>query len=442
MAERDPHLAAKLRAILLAIRSDLKPELASPVAKLRGDLIDMLLSRLVVEADGGDPGEGFWDALAQVGDARRLSDLLASEGKPDIIAAVASAERDRRVGYETKVAEALATAPVVAGSSGELDIPAETFTDYLRRRFPDDAEIRATKVVTVPGGRSKGTILLEIEGAEGPRQIVVRKDFGHSVTGTSVANEYPIVRATWGAGLPVPEPFWLEDDPEPIGGRFIAFQRLPGKAMGTLFASDASPAFALDFAGVLGRLHSLDLPSLGLGGELRWVGEADPVAAMIESFYERYRTKMRPVPLMDAAFAWLREQLGQLGGPTVLVHGDAGLHNTLGEGDEVTALLDWEFAHAGDAAEDLTYCKFLIERILPWDEFMAAYHAAGGQEISEARMRFFTIWRTLHLAVLTGGARELFESGGDQDLRIAAIGYNTFPKQLRDLAADLAAATA
>lgn len=432
--------AAKLRAILLAIRSDLKPELTSPVAKLRADLIDMLLSRLVVEAEGGDPGEGFWQAL-ETRDPQALSDLLANGESPDVVAAVAAAERDRRVGYEAQVAEALAAAPTVVGSSGELDIPAETFTAYLRKRFPDDAGIHATKVVTVPGGRSKGTILVDLDGAEGPRQIVVRKDFGHSVTGTSVANEYPIVRAVFDAGLPVPEPYWLEEDPAPIGGKFIAFQRLPGKAMGTLFTSDASPAFALDFAGVLGRLHSLDLKALNIDG-LRWADAGDPVAAMIESFYERYRTRMRPVPLMDAAFAYLRGQLGQLGGPTVLVHGDAGVHNTLGEKDRVTALLDWEFTHAGDAAEDLTYCKFLIERIVPWDEFMAAYRAAGGAEISDQRTRFFTIWRTLHLAVLTGGARELFDQGGDQDLRIAAIGYNTFPKQLRDLAADLAAATA
>ena len=83
-----------------------------------------------------------------------------------------------------------------------------------------------------------------------------------------------------------------------------------------------------------------------------------------------------------------------------------------------------------------------MERILPWDEFMAAYVAAGGQPISEQRMRFFTIWRTLHLSILTGFARAVFERGQDRDLRVATIGFNTFPKQLRDLAKDLAAYTA
>ena len=48
-------------------------------------------------------------------------------------------------------------------------------------------------------------------------------------------------------------------------------------------------------------------------------------------------------------------------------------------------------AHAGDPAEDLAYCKHLVESVLPWAEFMQAYQAAGGEQIAEERMRFFTI---------------------------------------------------
>jgi aminoglycoside phosphotransferase (APT) family kinase protein len=451
----DPLLGAKLRAILVAFRKELKPEISSPQAKLRADLIDMVLSRIVVELDGGDPGETYWDEVATLtsiqADAsveerrKALADLLVSGtlGNQDaIVRKVAEAESERRVGYEDLVAATLAEMPAEKGSADELAIPADTFSAYLRSRFSEDAGLTVEKVVTVPGGRSKGTILLDYRSAQGPRQIVVRRDFATSVTGTSVSYEFPVVRAAFEAGLQVPEPLWLEEDLSVIGGRFIAFERVTGKAMGTLFASDATPAFTRHFAGALAQLHAVDIDAAGIGMHLRFGADANPVRAMIDGFYGRYIDGLRPHPVMDAAFAWLRSNMDAIGNERALVHGDAGLHNTMGDGDTLTALLDWEFAHAGDPAEDLTYCKYLVERILPWDEFMAAYSAAGGKPISDIRIRFFSVWRTLHLSILTGFAMEAFAKGVDRDLRLAAIGFNTFPKQLRDLATDLAAAVA
>ncbi|MEY2925631.1 MAG: hypothetical protein RL367_108, partial [Pseudomonadota bacterium] len=371
-------------------------------------------------SEGGDPGF----------DAGSIS-----------VSAVASAEAKRRIAYEDMVAKSLAAMPQVKGSAGELALSPEELTLYLRQRTPGDPSIRADSVSVVPGGRSKATLLVDLSTNAGPSQIVLRRDFELSVTGTSVDYEFPIIQAAKRSGLSVPEPLWLESDPAVIGGKFIAFARLPGKAMGTLFASDASPAFARQFATQLACVHALDIDAAGIGNHLHFGSETHPVRAMIESFHTRYKANVSPEPLMDAAFAWLFDQQDSIGTQRALVHGDAGLHNTLGEGDTLTALLDWEFAHAGDPAEDLTYCKYLIERILPWGDFMAAYTAAGGKPVSEARMRFFTIWRTLHLAILTGAARTAFESGADQDLRIATIGYTTFPRQLRDLASDLAACT-
>jgi aminoglycoside phosphotransferase (APT) family kinase protein len=416
----DPFLAAKLRAVVAALRVDVKPDLTTPNARLRAELIDMLLSRILVEAEGGDPGP----------DAGAIS-----------ISAVAVSEAERRVAYEALVAETLAALPEVKGSAGDMALLPEDFTSYLRARTPDDPSIKATSVSVVPGGRSKATLLVDLTTSGGPKQIVLRRDFELSVTGTAVDYEYPILTAVRNAGINAPEPMWLESDPAVIGGKFIAFERVPGKAMGTLFASNASPAFAQAFAAELARVHALDIDMAGIGDHLHFGREAHPVRAMIESFQARYKADVAPEPLMNAAFAWLFEQMGSIGNERALVHGDAGLHNTLGEGGTLTALLDWEFAHAGDPAEDLTYCKYLIERILPWEDFMTAYNAAGGKPVSAARMRFFTIWRTLHLAILTGAALAVFESGVDQDLRIAAIGYTTFPRQLGDLASDLAAYT-
>jgi hypothetical protein len=46
----------------------------------------------------------------------------------------------------------------------------------------------------------------------------------------------------------------------------------------------------------------------------------------------------------------------------VLVHGDYGPNNTLlgPAAQEVTAILDWEWAHAGDRVEDLARCEWIV----------------------------------------------------------------------------------
>ncbi|WP_068076756.1 phosphotransferase family protein [Novosphingobium lentum] len=399
----DPLLGEKLRSILAAIRADLKPEMQGAGAKLRCELVEMLLARLSVEAD-------------------------EAAGPPSGV----EGERDWRIAHETKIAEVLGRPVAPTGSANELEIAPETFTAWFATRDPS---LRVNKVTTVPGGRSKGTILLDCDDG---RQLVIRRDFSAAVTGTSVADEFPVIRAIHGRGLAVPEPLWLEPSPEAIGGRFIVFERLAGKAMGTLFSSDATPAFCREFAAALARLHALDIDDLGIAETLTFGRQPHPVGAIVDSYEARYRKGMPSVPLIDAAFVWLRERLPHIGNQRRLVHGDAGLHNTLGDGDRLTGLLDWEFTHAGDPAEDLAYCRFLIAKILPWDDFMAAYHAAGGAPISAERLSFFTVWRTLMLSILTGFARNAYDTGIDRDLRIEAIGCNTFPKQLRDLADDLA----
>jgi tRNA A-37 threonylcarbamoyl transferase component Bud32 len=49
-------------------------------------------------------------------------------------------------------------------------------------------------------------------------------------------------------------------------------------------------------------------------------------------------------------------------GGTVLVHGDFGPQNLLLDEDTVepTALLDWEFAHVGDSAEDIAWAEWIV----------------------------------------------------------------------------------
>ncbi|MCY4428587.1 MAG: phosphotransferase family protein [Halieaceae bacterium] len=444
-----------IRTVLSALRNDIRPELQSQQALHRADLAEMMLARLAADTEyltlapqENTPDESAVKITAQVintlrddssGLGPRQGELLAEE-----IALFAADDQRQRSDREKRLAEVAKHDTQELHSAKELSIPDQVYSDYLGPRIAAQqgvapADFSLSEVNIVPGGRSKGTILVTYNVNGQQQSLVIRRDFSASVTGVPVTYEYPIIEAVFRAGLPVPEPLWLEQDAAVLGGAFIVVKRAPGTTMGTLFHSNASPEFARQFAATLARVHSVDLPRAGLLEHLNWGSEQNPVRAMVDHFYQRYRERLSPVALLDAAFAWLYLQLDSLGLRRSLVHGDAGFHNTLGQGDVLTSLLDWEFAHAGDPAEDLAYCKHLVETVLPWEEFMQAYQAAGGEQIAEGRMRFFTIWRTVQLAIQMGGARSMFESGADQDLRIAVIGFNSYPRILAQLANDLAA---
>jgi len=76
------------------------------------------------------------------------------------------------------------------------------------------------------------------------------------------------------------------------------------------------------------------------------------------------------------------------GAGTVVVHGDFGPQNLLlGTHGEVVALLDWEFAHMGDALEDLAWAEWIVRmhHADAVDALDALFIAYGMQPRWEAR---------------------------------------------------------
>jgi aminoglycoside phosphotransferase len=88
------------------------------------------------------------------------------------------------------------------------------------------------------------------------------------------------------------------------------------------------------------------------GQDLIAAGMAEPVLAACGRMLRRIHT-MDPDLLSSS---------GPSRPGTVLVHGDYGPNNTLLDPAalEVTAIVDWEWAHAGDRIEDLAWCEWIV----------------------------------------------------------------------------------
>ncbi|MDT0269063.1 phosphotransferase [Streptomyces sp. DSM 44915] len=87
------------------------------------------------------------------------------------------------------------------------------------------------------------------------------------------------------------------------------------------------------------------------GQELLAAGRPEEVLASCGNLLRRIHTTA-PAELPTDA----------LGAGNVLVHGDFGPNNVLLDPNtcDITAVVDWEFAHLGDPVEDLAWCEWIV----------------------------------------------------------------------------------
>ena len=92
------------------------------------------------------------------------------------------------------------------------------FQQYLRKKFPQDAALDVGSLKAVLGGGSKKTIFVDLRNATTlPDTIVLRVDKADSPVGSTVADEFDIIKLMFESGLPVPQPFALETDASIVG---------------------------------------------------------------------------------------------------------------------------------------------------------------------------------------------------------------------------------
>src|SRR6185295_9985697 len=74
------------------------------------------------------------------------------------------------------------------------------------------------------GGASRETWAFDavLDDAQPTRRaLVLRRDPGPTSVDSDRAHEFQVLRTVYTAGVPVPEPLWLGDDPAILGARFF-----------------------------------------------------------------------------------------------------------------------------------------------------------------------------------------------------------------------------
>ncbi len=306
----------------------------------------------------------------------------------------------------------------------------QTLADLLEPLFPNS---RILKLQLLAGGASKEAWLLDLEQSGQTLELIMRRAGGGAMNleQLSLEQEFRVIEAAFAAGVTVPKPIaYLAN----IEGReaFIS-KRIRGEAVGRRIVS--RPEFSVARAKLpqrmaeeLAKIHAVNPSKLEF---LPNSGSGTGAKASIARLYAELDNIIEPHPTIELALAWLKTHEPSSHGQ-VLLHGDFRIGNLMLSPTDLLAVLDWEFAHLGDPAEDLAWTLIRAWRfgqdhlhlggIGELEPYLAHYNSLTKQNISLETLHYWEIMGNVKWAVaaLTQAKRHL--DGLERSVELAVLG--------------------
>lgn len=211
----------------------------------------------------------------------------------------------------------------------------------MKEAFEAALGLPLTGAVLLAGGASKEA--WAVDTADG-RELLVRRAAGGVIhEGTlSLRDEFEVLVAAREAGVKVPEPIAYLGEVE--GREAFVMERVHGETIGRRIVKSPPPALSDEMADELAKIHSIPVE------RLPFLRDADP----FEIFYEELDSIERPHPAIELGLVWARDRI-PLERPRVIGHGDFRLGNLVVAEAGLVSVLDWEFSHVSDPAEDVAW---------------------------------------------------------------------------------------
>ena len=159
------------------------------------------------------------------------------------------------------------------------------------------------------------------------------------------------------------------------------------------------------------------------------VSVQERMLADIDVFEHKWHSSRQPSLTLGLAYAWLRANISAASnGRRSIIHRDAGCHNLLVKDGQLAAILDWETALIGDPAQDIGYSYHTVIQMMPWEEFLDEYVAAGGSRPTPAQIDFYRVWRHVWLMTMQTQAKSAIDAGYTDDMGLLYNVLNLFQR--------------
>jgi aminoglycoside phosphotransferase (APT) family kinase protein len=303
-----------------------------------------------------------------------------------------------------------------------VDDTARMLVNLLRDRMPSATDIYVEGLQRSAGGFSRENWMFDVHwrDASGNHSLplILRSDPPSSPLETERSREFALLKALEATEVPTPKVYWLDNEGRWLGKPSMLVERMPGACEWTVLNSDrplsARVRLAEGYIKTLARIHNVDWRETGLV-DLLEEPRPNPAEFALEEWGNRLeRMRLEPLPEMDIVAAWLRKHLPKPN-DVVLVHGDYKPGNSLVDGDQITAILDWETAHLGDPLEDLGWMLMpprrqeqQIKGHWEQEQILASYTLLTGRAFSEATVRWWIIFSVWKLSVNNLAALKVF----------------------------------
>lgn len=455
---------ATLAALLAALRSDLervvRPAIVDPNALASAQMIADILDYLIVwhrdiSGIAGDLDRRLRALVREEAPYAGVGDILPSQGRRNGLLQGVEAAIERGALDRSRIDEAVAIDLALfeeedrlraAEQRREAAEHASIEVEVTAQRLQALVEPLCTRgtgsIVSfnrIYGGYSKDTFLFELAGGEGAiESLVLRRDLPFGPAGTTVRDEFALLRHLFERGFPVAQPLLIDAEGRHVGQPAMVSRRVRGRAGTDDWSADPvrRDRIVSRLAHIVARLHAQAPADLGLASP------PDDATAAVRAYLERWRNRwhryrVHPSATIAGGFDWLLANIPGGDVRPVVVHGDIGFHNVLVDGDDITALLDWEFAHVGDPVEDLGYARQFIEPLGCWDLFLETYVKAGGAPYRQENARFYEVWRSVRNAICCMTSWRGFLDGTYPALKMAYQGIVFYRHFAHDAAAQL-----
>jgi aminoglycoside phosphotransferase (APT) family kinase protein len=320
--------------------------------------------------------------------------------------------------------------------------------DRLARSLADQIgmEVHVERLLPLAGGASRESWQVDLRIESGPEagaySLVLRRDQHSKIQPDALdrSSEFLLIAQAHSDGVQVPKPRWSGELDRP----YFLMDRVEGESIGTRIVglpelAAARESLPVQMGEQLARIHRIhtDLQFLPAPGP----GETTASWSTRKLRHHADQIGIRN-PAYQLAFRWLEANAPRPRELT-LVHGDYRIGNVIVGPEGLRAIVDWEFAHLGDPAEDLAWPCVRFWRfgedalsfggIGSREAFLVSYAEAGGPEVDMRAVEYWEIMGNLRWAVGCQSQANRHLSGEDRSVELASLGRRAAEMELEFL---------